>query len=108
MWTFIAQTRKRWFRVKDKKACSPGDTKISEAKVLTELRQELANISSSLGYSEEINKGQDDDESLEIMLSRINIILKGEGLAEIAVVESKAKTVAAINNKIDELRKQIK
>ena len=94
--------------IKDKKACSPDETKMSEAKALTDLRQELAQVSISLGHSEEIEKGRDDEESLSILLLRTNMLLKERGLTELVPTESKAQTVASINDKIAELRKYVK
>ena len=94
--------------IKDKKACSPGDTKTSEAKVLTDLREELAEVSISLGYTEEIKLGKDDDESLQILISRTNKLLSEAGLAELTPSASKARNVAEIRNKIGKLRKQIR
>lgn len=92
--------------VKDKQACRPGNTKTSEAKVLTELRKELVAVKSSLGLSQEIEVGKTDDESLQIMLTVVNALLKEEGLAEVSSPESKAQTVSAIRNKIAELKKR--
>ena len=94
--------------IKDKKACSPGDTKISEAKVLTEMRKQLSDLSNSFGYDEEIERGKNDDESLTILLTRINAILKEEGLPELAMESSKSRMVAAINSTIAELKSQVK
>lgn len=92
--------------IKDKQACRPGNTKTSEAKVLTELRKELVVIKSSLGLSQEIEVGKTDDESLQIMLTVVNTLLKEEGLAEVSSPQSKAQTVSAIRNKIAELKKR--
>ncbi len=92
--------------IKDKKACSPGGTKVAEAKVLTDLRKELSEVKSTMGYSESIEMGEDDDESLQIMLSSINDLLRQEGHQEVKPGKSKAKTVATIRKKIASLQKR--
>ena len=92
--------------IKNKQACSPGNTKTSEASVLTELRKELVTVKSSLGFSQEIEAGSTDDESLQIMLTEVNALLKEEGLTEVSSSQSKAQTVSEIRNKIAELRKR--
>ncbi|MEO0332903.1 MAG: hypothetical protein AAF223_14670, partial [Bacteroidota bacterium] len=92
--------------IKNKQACSPGNTKTSEASVLTELRKELVAVKSSLGFSQEVEVGKTDDESLQIMLTVVNALLKEEGMAEVSSFQSKAQTVSEIRNKIAELKKR--
>lgn len=59
----------------DPTACSPGDTKVNEAQVITELRGTLQLLSNELGKGLLIPVGKDDQESLTIIteyLSRID------------------------------------
>ncbi len=99
-------------------ACKPGNTKVAEAKILTELRSELVSIESdwdpSLGrLAVDFSPGGDDKESLNKMVlaaEQIKLILNRNANEELEVKkysDRPAKKAAELREELASIREQL-
>lgn len=89
--------------VKDKKSCSPGDTKKEEAKIITTLRADLQALKTRNNVKGNIIIGVDDDHSLEILKEEFIRILQFYGIEPSEMGESKAQQIATMRKAIARL-----
>ena len=90
--------------LKDKKACSPGDTKVGEAKVIKDLRIEIQELSLASGNSKEIAVGKTDDESLNILVEEMDLLIAGTDLSLPSENSSNAEKVASLRKLVEQLK----
>ncbi len=80
--------------IKEKKSCGPTNTKLGEAKVIFELRNDMQELKDELGLFGKIVAGMSDEESLTILVSEMKQITQAKGEEFPELRDSKAGKVA--------------